>query len=145
VGTTVLACGDHGTVVAVRDGRITSAQLCPQPLMAIAPSGDGTAVAVGGGGFVFRLTLGLEGRLEMVQTTRTLTAVARGSDGTLYCAGEERRVLRREAAGWARAGIPLGTPGATVRALAAGAAGVTAFCDDGSVIEGYATVLSGRG
>ncbi len=152
LGTTIVACGDHGTVASFREGRITTAQLCPQPLLALAPAGDGAAIAVGGGGFVFHVTPTLEGRLDPVQTTRGLTAVTRGVDGVLYCGGEERRVLRREASGWARVGIPSGaggTPSATVRALSAnaGPGSVTAFCDDGSVIEGLAsaTPFSERG
>ncbi len=137
VGDAIMACGDYGTIALLRDGRVATVQVCPQPLFAIAPSGDGGAIAVGGGGFVFQVAPTLETRLDAVQTTRALTAVTRGLDGALYCGGEDRRVLRREASGWVRAGATVGAPGAFVRALLAGSGGVTAFCDDGSVLQGH--------
>ena len=147
---TIVACGDYGTLASLREGRVTTAQVCPQPLFAITATGDGSAVAVGGGGFVFRVGPTLEARLDTVQTTKSLTAVTRGLDGALYCGGEDRRVLRREASGWVRTGATVGAAGAMVRALSAGNGGVTVFCDDGSILEGSVPVaisgaMSGRG
>jgi hypothetical protein len=144
----VLAAGDRGTLVALRDGELRTHKVCDTTFLAMVATGDGAAIAVGGGGFVFRVTPSLEAQLEAVQTTRALTAVTRGLDGTLYCGGEGRRVLRRFATGWARAGATVGAgiPDATVRALSAGSGGVTAFCDDGSVLEGsVAGVGAGAG
>ena len=143
----VLACGDGGVVAAMQGGRVQSLSLCAQPLLALVPTGDGAAIAVGGGGFVFRLQRTLDARLEAIQTTRTLLALARGPDGALYCGGEDRRVLRRTlgsapafgpspAPSWARAGATAGVAGAAVRALSAAPDRVVAFCDDGSVLEG---------
>lgn len=131
------ACGDRGVVTVLKDGVSLAAEVCPQPLLALAPAGDGGAIAVGAGGFVFHVLPTLEARLEAVQTTRALTAVTQSSDGGLWAGGEDRRILRRGAGGWVRAGVTVGVAGATVRALSAGSGRVTAFCDDGSVLEGY--------
>jgi serine/threonine protein kinase len=141
----IFTCGDRGALAVLRGGEMGTIQACAQPLLALTPAGDGGAIAVGGGGFAFHVKPTLEARLEAVQTTRTLTAVARGLDGALYCGGEDRRVLRRAPGGWIRLGATAGVAGATIRALSAGNGGVTAFCDDGSVLEGFGTAASLRG
>jgi serine/threonine-protein kinase len=136
IDQTIIACGDFGTIATLREGRVSTVQVCPQPLFAIVPAGDGSAVCVGGGGFVFRVNQGLEAQLDTVQTTKSLTAVTRGIDGNLYAGGEDRRVLRKEVGGWIRMGANVGASGTMVRALSAGHGTVTAYCDDGSILEG---------
>jgi serine/threonine-protein kinase len=133
----ILACGDAGAVVLVAPGqspRLTSA--CPAPLHALLAMTDGTAIAVGGGGFVFRLWSTLDAQLETIQTTRDLFALSRGPEGAPWCAGDAGRVLRRDAQGWVRMGVR--GADARVRALHASGHRVLAFCEDGSVFEGVA-------
>jgi eukaryotic-like serine/threonine-protein kinase len=134
--TVVVACGDGGTVAALRGGALQVTQLRAHALLAIVFAGEGAAFLVGAGGYVFRLTAELEASSEPVQTLRDLFAVARGWDGSLYAGGEDRRVLRREPAGWVRAGATGGVAGANVRALSAAHGTVTAFLDDGSILQG---------
>jgi serine/threonine-protein kinase len=131
----MIACGDDGVIAAVRAGvapRVVHA--CAPPLVALADAGDGSAVAVGGGGFVFTVRPDLTFRLEAVQTTRDLFTVTRAPDGTMWCAGDGGRILRRRGENWAR--VPADGVEARVLALRASSARVLAFCDDGSVFEG---------
>jgi len=141
----ILACGDGGALAVMQGGRLETTFVCGPPLLALAAAGDGSAVVVGGGGFVFRVQRTLEARLQAIQTTKTLRAIARSPDGSLYCGGEERRVLRwtptpypspeRPTGTWMRTGSA-GAPGVSVIALAAAPERVIAFCDDGCVLEG---------
>jgi len=139
-GRLIFACGDGGALVVLQGGHLTASRVCAAPLLALEPAGDGAVVAVGGGGFAFRVFRTLDARLEAVQTTRILCAITRGPDGALYAGGEDRRVLKWTPAGWVRAGATVGAPGATVRGLLAAPDRVVAFCDDGSVLEGIVAV-----
>ena len=134
LGASILACGDAGALVIIAPGeqpRVVNA--CKPALHAVLAMSDGTAVVVGGGGFVFRVWPTLEVRLDAIQTTKDLFALAQAPSGTLYCGGAGGRVLRRDAHGWVRIG---GSDGdGRVRALYAGASKMVAFGDDGAVAE----------
>jgi serine/threonine-protein kinase len=136
-GATVLACGDGGTVVQLVPGapgpppRIV--RVCDAPLNAVIANRDGTALVVGGGGFVLQIGPNLEARLEPIQTTRDLFAVTRSSNGSLFCGGAAGRLLRRDAEQWVRIG-GRDSDGA-VRAIHASWSRVLAFTDDGNVVE----------
>lgn len=134
LGSGILACGDAGALVLISptaQPRVVNA--CEPTLHAVLTTSDGTAVVVGGGGFVFRVWPTLETRLDAIQTTKDLFALTQAPNGTLYCGGAGGRVLRRDAQGWVRIG---GSDGdGTVRALWAGASKVVAFADDGAVAE----------
>lgn len=135
LGGAILACGDAGALVVARPGEPPRAvHVCKVPLMALLPLPDGTAVTVGGGGFVYRVQPTLEVELEAMQTTKDLLSLAQGGDRTLWCAGSAGRVLRREGRSWKRVGVD----GATTRVRALHASGhrLLAFCDDGAVFEG---------
>ncbi len=134
-GQRILACGDGGALALVEGmGAARVARICDAPLFALLPIGDGTAMTVGAGGFVFRVHPTLQAELEAIQTTRDLFSLAQGADGAAWCAGAEQRVLRRGASGWSRMGS---LPGAArVRALHVGGSRVLAFADDGGVLEG---------
>ncbi|MGO8992436.1 MAG: serine/threonine-protein kinase [Polyangiaceae bacterium] len=132
----LVACGDAGTLVLLRSsGSPKRVTVCEAPLYALLPLGDGTAAAVGAGGFVFRVWPSLEAQLESIQTTRDLYALARAPNGTMWTGGAACRVLVRDRGGWTRVGAP-GADTAAVRALHATDTHVLAFCDDGSVVEG---------
>jgi hypothetical protein len=109
-------------------------QVCGAPLVALDALGDGTAIAVGGGAYTFRVWPTLEATLEATQTQRDLFGLAIGADGQMWSGGAAGRVLRRETAGWARVGID----GVSSRVLAVRAATgrVRVFCEDGMVVEG---------
>jgi hypothetical protein len=132
----ILACGVGGALAFVSgEGQpVRVVHACGAPLTALLATGENLAVAVGGGGFVLRVSAALDAELDAIQTTRDLYALARSPDGTLWCAGDAGRVLRRAPTGWVR----MGTEGADARvlALAAGDSRLLAFCDDGSVFEG---------
>ena len=140
VGRSVLACGDDGVVIVVEpSGDPIVTRVCAAPLHALLALQDGrewTAMAVGGGGFVFRVRQNLGAQLEAMQTTRDLHTLAVGPDGGIWCGGDAQRVLRREASGWMRMGSLEGT--ARVRALHLDGTRVQAFADDGAVLEGRA-------
>jgi len=130
----LLACGDAGTLVFTQPGsprRVS--QVCEPPLHAVVALGDGTAITVGGGAFVFHVWPTLEARLEAMQTTRDVFALALGPDGSAWCGGAGQRVLHRSVGGWLRAGALPG-PG-RVRAIDVGPSRVRAFVDDGGVLE----------
>jgi serine/threonine protein kinase len=133
---TLIACGDAGALVAIVDGKIAqSAVASAADLNAIAALPDGSAVVAGKGGYVFQVWTDLKCRLEAIQTTRDLWAVAVEPDGTAWSAGDQARVLRRDATGWVRVGADV--PGArTIIALWAGPRRLVAICDDGAVLEG---------
>lgn len=135
-GRLVFACGDAGALAVMQGGHLTSTNVCGPPLLALHPTPDGSVVAVGGGGYAFRVYRTLDTRLEAVQTTRILCAIGAGPDGALYAGGEDRRVLKWTQAGWVRAGASAGVQGAFIRALVGAPDRVLAFCDDGSVLEG---------
>jgi len=137
LGSGVLACGDGGVIVYASDlTPLHVARVCDAPLHAALAFSADTAIVVGAGGFVFRVSPSLDARLEAVQTQRDLFAVARSSNGVGWCGGAEQRVLTRGAAGWSRAGS---LPGAArVIAMHVTTQRVLAFVDDGGVIEGSA-------
>jgi serine/threonine-protein kinase len=141
LGHAVVACGDFGTVALLHQGQVSTAQVCPPPLLAVAPTGDGNFVVAGGGGFVFHVTPSLEARLEKVQTTKSLTSVVRRVDGDLYCGGDDRRVLRRQQGVWVRVGATVEAGPAMIRALSVGmfvGGELVAYGDDGSIVVGTA-------
>jgi serine/threonine protein kinase len=133
----IVACGERGSLVLLQAaGAPKRVQVCDATLFALAPLGDGTAAAAGGGGFIFRVWPTLDTQLEAIQTTRDLFTLARSPDGLVWTGGAQRRVLRRDAGGWTRVGAYAGPDGIAVRALYAGESHIAAFCDDGSVLEG---------
>jgi len=135
LGSSVLACGDGGAVVLLdAAGKPRVARICGARLSAVLALDDGTATVVGEGAFVFRVQETLEAKLEAIQTTRDLFSLAMGTDGTIWCGGDEQRVLVRKVNRWARMGSLEGI--ARVRAIHAGPSGVLAFCDDGAVLAG---------
>lgn len=132
----VMACGEGGTIVTfAADAPPSSVSLCAAPLYAIAPLSDGSAVVCGGGGFVFQVWPDGRQRLEPIQTTRDLFALAVDEQGAAWAGGAAARLLRRRAAGWTREAQDF-AHGATVIAITASATRVLAACDDGLVIEG---------
>jgi hypothetical protein len=135
-GGGILACGDAGSLVLLKNSETPKlVRVCEADLWAVLTPPDGPAVAVGGGGFVFRVWPTLEFKLDAIQTTRDLFCVARGPDGKLWCAGAGGRILRRESDHWMRVGA--GAEG-RIRALQVNGHRVLAFCDDGSAFEGVA-------
>jgi hypothetical protein len=137
----ILACGDGGALARLRpDGSPPEViHPCAAPLAALIASPDGSAAAVGGGGFAFRIAPAaspLAAELQAIQTTRALSTLARGPDGTLWCAGDAGRVLRRSVAGWIR--VDADGVGVPVAAVHATAQRVLVLCDDGSAFEGTA-------
>lgn len=140
LGRTVLACGAVGALAAIDSAwqRQKVVHACLPALTALCPVNDNVAVAVGGGGSAFRVSVALDTELEPMQTRRGLFAVARGPDGSLWCAGDAGRVLRSGASGWARVGIGADGDGARVLAVTATVDRVLAFCDNGAVFEGSA-------
>jgi hypothetical protein len=135
LGSEVLACGDGGVLaMAPSDGnRPRMRRVCEPPLTAVVRLGDGTAAAVGGGAYTFRVWPTLDVQLEATQTQRDLSVLTQGP-GAIWSAGAGGRVLRRESHGWVR----LGADGASGRVLALHASEhrLLAFCDDGMVLEG---------
>jgi len=109
---------------------------CAPPLTALVAAPDGSAAAVGGGGFAFRIVSPLVAQLEAIQTTRALFTLARGPDGTLWSAGEAGRVLRRTPEGWIR--VDADGVGVRIVALHVNPQRLLVFCDDGTVFEGTA-------
>ncbi|MGH7434351.1 MAG: protein kinase domain-containing protein, partial [Polyangiaceae bacterium] len=88
-GGTIMACGDQGSVACVtRNERPRGVSLCAAQLVGVAAASDGTAIAVGGGGFAFAVWAPLESRLEAVQTTKDLFAIARSPEGVMWSAGD---------------------------------------------------------
>lgn len=137
LGSGILACGDAGTLVLAPHGTAPHiVQVCQPPLFALLAMTDGTAITVGGGGFVYRVWPTLEARLDAIQTTRDLFTLSRAPDGTLFCGGAAGRVLRRDTPGWVRFGGNAGE--GRVRALHVSGSRVLAFGDDGAVVEAVA-------
>jgi len=134
----LLACGEGGTIVLDRrDGNPPlMIRPCAPPLTALVAAPDGSAAAVGGGGFAFRIVSPLVAQLEAIQTTRALFTLARGPDGTLWSAGEAGRVLRRTPEGWIR--VDADGVGVRIVALHVNPQRLLVFCDDGTVFEGTA-------
>jgi serine/threonine-protein kinase len=136
LGPGILACGDGGMLASVPSSgdRPRARKVCEPQLVAVTALEDGTAAAVGGGAFTFRVWPTLDVQLEGTQTQRDLFALAQGPGGAVFSAGASGRVLRREARGWIR----VGADGTSGRVLALHASGhrLLAFCDDGSVFEG---------
>jgi serine/threonine-protein kinase len=135
LGAEVLACGDGGMLaLAPSNDRPRARKLCEPPLTAVVALGDGTAAAVGGGAFTFRVWPTLDVQLEGTQTQRDLFALAQGPGGAVWSAGASGRVLRREPQAWIRVGVD----GASGRVLALHASDhrLLVFCDDGTVFEG---------
>ncbi|MGO8993404.1 MAG: protein kinase domain-containing protein [Polyangiaceae bacterium] len=133
-GNAILACGDGGALVAMReDEPIKYVRACDAPLYALLALGDGTFVAAGAAGYIMRVWPSLEARLEPIQTTKDLSALALGPDGSAWCGGKEQRVMRRTETGWVRVGG--GAPGsAGVKGLWVGTTRLLAFCEDGCVL-----------
>lgn len=132
----LVACGDGGALVSIVDGAIDrTATACAADLTAIAALPDGSAVVAGKGGFVFQVWPDLRFKLEAIQTTRDLWAVAVDAGGLAWAGGVQARVMRRGSNGWVRVGADL-QAGATIVAVWASAARIVCVCDDGAVIEG---------
>jgi hypothetical protein len=135
LGQSILACGDGGVLALVPERAAPRfVRLCEVPLLAVVATGDESAAVVGRGGFAFRVTRGLDYRLEAVQTTRDLYAVTCASDGVAWAGGEKQRVLYRGPQGWTR--VPTGGESGDVRSMWADRERVRAFTDDGAVLEG---------
>ncbi len=112
-------------------------------LYALAAGNDGGAFAVGSGGHGLRISParkfpGLSAlaaaTLEPVQTTRDLTAVTVGEDGTAWACGGQARLLHRRSAAWARVPLDAGIEARLV-AVRATKAGVTVLAENGVVLE----------
>jgi hypothetical protein len=133
----LVACGDRGALVLLRaDGAGRVLRVCDSPLLKMLALGDGTAVAVGGGGYAFHVWPSLDSQLEPIQTTKELRALARAPDGSVWAGGVQGRILRRDPRGWTRVGVPEQMNCGNVIAMHASDSRVVAFCDGGAVVEG---------
>ncbi len=134
----VIAVGDRGALVRLDRGQAEAHEpICRGHLVAVEPVKDGGAVTVGGGGHALYLSPHLGARLEAVQTTRDLCALAIGADGAAWAGAAQARLLRREVDSWVRMSGDLGIVPRIV-AIWPGDAFVRAVCDDGAVLEGRA-------
>jgi hypothetical protein len=132
----LMACGDAGVVATFALGASAQCRsVCTAPLNAIAPLSDGSAVVAGGAGFVFQVWPDGRHKLEAIQTTRDMLALAVDERGTAWTGGVATRLLRRTSAGWTREGADIAHSG-TILALAASSGRLVFACDDGLVVEG---------
>jgi hypothetical protein len=137
----LLLCGDNGQLVAVtREFTEPVFWARTGNLCALCPSPSGGAYVVGQGGHALSLSPRFEAKLEAVQTTRDLAAVAASEGEGTWAGGEAGRLLRRTAAGWLRMPLPEWVSG-NILAIWAGEGVVRVALDDGLVLEGAAKPL----
>jgi serine/threonine-protein kinase len=139
----LIACGDWGAIVRVELGVVEFvATICGGHLLSIAALPEGGAVTVGAGGHALSLAPRLDARLEAVQTTRDLLALAVSEDGQAWAGSVQARLVRRSTVNgnstWMRMNRDIGV-NASMIALAAGPRTVRAIGDDGTVVEGRLT------
>jgi eukaryotic-like serine/threonine-protein kinase len=112
-----LACGKAGAVVQLAEGKTrVIASGVTIDLNALRVDRDEDSVLVGEGGHALKLAPNNALSLEQVGTQKSLHLVGRRSDGALWVACEDGRVLRRTPKGWPSASPALGING-TPRAL----------------------------
>jgi serine/threonine-protein kinase len=130
------AVGDGGILVRAENGALAlRGSLCHGDLLAISPTPDGGALAVGTGGHAFSITPALDWHLEAVQTTADLLSVFVTGDGTGWAGAHKARVVRRTGDSWVRMSGELGVSSG-VCAIWAGPRVMRGLCTDGAVIEG---------
>ena len=132
----LVACGDWGALGRI-DGNEARflGSICGGHLLALSALPDGGASTVGAGGYALYLTPRLEAKLEAVQTTKDLSSVTIGPEGTPWAGAAQARVLRRNEGSWIRMTPELGLQ-SNVLSVWASERHVRAICDDGAVIEG---------
>jgi serine/threonine protein kinase len=132
----LVACGDSGALARIEGSTSHHAgNICPATLNAIEALPDGGALVVGTGGHALYLSPRLEPKLEPVQTTKDIAALALDEEGNAWAGAAQARLLRRTGDTWVRKSGELGLPSSTL-ALTATSRWVRAICDDGAVIEG---------
>ncbi len=131
----LLACGEAGELARL-DGATPTPVSWGRTghLLALAAGADGGAHVVGSGGHALFVTRELDAKLEPVQTTRDLHAVAALGD-TVLAGGDDARIVVRKQRAWMRLALP---PQATasVRAISISANGARVALDDGMVLDG---------
>jgi serine/threonine-protein kinase len=138
----LVACGDWGAIERLANGRVEHVRsICRGHLGSIAALPDGGAVTVGSGGHALSLDVNLDARLESVQTTRDILAVAASGDGSAWAGAAAARLLHRvpsggaDASTWARIKGDLGQHSNFIGVWASPTC-VRALGDDGAVVEG---------
>lgn len=153
-GGTFIACGTHGALVHLLPAALVE-NMPGRPaqqevvwgrtghLTAVCRSFDGGAYAVGSGGHALAIRFsdgqGIgpapEATLEVVQTTRDLSALALDSRGVPWAGGGQARLLMRERDRWVR--VPLDATESTLIGLSMGAGkGPELVTEDGTVLQG---------
>jgi serine/threonine-protein kinase len=135
VGGALVACGDGGALLHLQlPGQRSITWERTGHLLAIAAKPAGGLAIVGSGGHALYVSPSLDVLLEPVQTTRDLTAVTVGMDGTMWAVGSDGRVLRHDGTTWVRVSPSTAIPSRLI-GVGATATGVVALGDDGTVVE----------
>ena len=139
----LVLCGAGGQLVGVtRDGAEQIAWARTGNLCALCVAPSGGAYVVGQGGHALSLSSRFEARLEPVQTTRDLFAVAACDGERAWAGGAAGRLVQRTPSGWLRVPLPEGVDG-NVLALWTGVGLLRVALDDGTLLEGPADGLLG--
>jgi hypothetical protein len=133
-GGALVASGDGGTLLHVELPTFSAIHWERSGhLYAIRPRPAGGAAIVGSGGHALYLSPSLDVLLEPVQTTRDLYAVAPDTQGIMWAAGAEGRLLRYDGTTWERIAPELSVHSNLI-ALGATMDGMLALGDNGVVV-----------